>query len=75
MITVPSLARIEMDALKRGAEAAVQTVENDMVVWLGSGSTAAFAVEALARHHRQGVNDVGRRSSVGRKKDRLAKPG
>ena len=39
----------DRDALKRAAaEAAVQLVESDMVVGLGSGSTAAFAVEALA---------------------------
>ena len=40
----------DRDALKRAAaEAAVQLVENDMVVGLGSGSTAAFAVEAWWR--------------------------
>ena len=70
MITVPSLAPLEMDALKRAAEAAVQMVENNVVVWLGSGSTAAFAVEALARRHPQGVNHVSQRSSVGRKRNR-----
>ena len=37
----------------------MQLVENDMVVGLGSGSTAAFAVEALARRHRQGLRFVG----------------
>jgi len=37
----------------------VQLVENDMVVGLGSGSTAAFAVEALSRRHRQGLRFVG----------------
>src|ERR1700746_1750272 len=47
-------------ALKRAAaEAAVQLVEDGMVVGLGSGSTAAFAVEALARRHRQGLRFVG----------------
>ena len=51
---------VDRDALKRAAaEAAVQLVENDMVVGLGSGSTAAFAVEALARRHRQGLRFVG----------------
>ena len=60
MNTAPSAARVEVDALKRAAaEAAVQMVENDMVVGLGSGSTAAFAVEALARRHRQGLHFVG----------------
>ena len=60
MNTAPSTAPLEVDALKRAAaEAAVQMVENDMVVGLGSGSTAAFAVEALARRHRQGLKFVG----------------
>ena len=60
MNTAPSSARAEVDALKRSAaEAAVQMVENDMVVGLGSGSTAAFAVEELARRHRQGLHFVG----------------
>ena len=50
----------DRDAFKRAAaEAAVQLVENDMVVGLGSGSTAAFAVEALARRQRQGLRFVG----------------
>ena len=52
--------RADRDALKRAAaEAAVQLVENGMVVGLGSGTTAAFAVEALARRHRQGLRFVG----------------
>src|SRR5579872_3734111 len=60
MNTAPSSARAEVDALKRAAaEAAAQMVENGMVVGLGSGSTAAFAVEALARRHRQGLHFVG----------------
>ena len=60
MNTAPSPTRVEVDALKRAAaEAAVQMVENGMVVGLGSGSTAAFAVEALARRHRQGLRFVG----------------
>ena len=55
--STPDSAR---DALKRAAaEAAVQLVENDMVVGLGTGSTAAFAIEALARRHRQGLRFVG----------------
>src|ERR1700736_435955 len=57
MIAAPQADR---DALKRAAaEAAVQLVENDMIVGRGSGSTAAFAVEALARRHRQGLRFVG----------------
>jgi ribose 5-phosphate isomerase A len=44
------------DALKRAAaEAAVALVDDGMIVGLGTGSTAAFAVEALARRHRQGL--------------------
>jgi ribose 5-phosphate isomerase A len=50
----------DRDALKRAAaEAAAQLVENDMVVGLGSGTTAAYAIEALARRHRQGLRFVG----------------
>jgi ribose 5-phosphate isomerase A len=49
----------EPDALKRAAaEAAVELVRDGMVVGLGTGSTAAFAVEALARRHRQGLRFV-----------------
>jgi ribose 5-phosphate isomerase A len=48
------------DALKRAAaEAAVELVEDGMIVGLGTGSTAAFAVEALARRHRQGLSFAG----------------
>ncbi|HUC68927.1 MAG TPA: ribose-5-phosphate isomerase RpiA [Stellaceae bacterium] len=50
----------DRDALKRmAAEAAVALVEDDMVVGLGTGSTAAFAVEALARRHGQGLRFLG----------------
>ena len=50
----------DRDALKRAAaEAAVELVQDGMVVGLGTGSTAAFAVEALARRHRQGLRFVG----------------
>ncbi len=60
MNTARSLPRAGRDALKRAAaEAAVQLVENDMVIGLGSGSTADFAVKALARRHRQGLRFVG----------------
>ena len=60
MNAAPSSAHPDRDALKRAAaEAAVQLVESDMVVGLGSGSTAAFAVEALARRLRQGLRFVG----------------
>ena len=60
MSAVQSDRVVDRDALKRAAaEAAVKLVENDMVVGLGSGSTAAFAVEALARRRRQGLRFVG----------------
>src|SRR6478735_11397885 len=55
-----SISDTERDALKRAAaDAAVQLVEQDMVVGLGTGSTAAFAIEALGRRHRQGLRFVG----------------
>ena len=60
MSAVPSPRPNDRDALKRAAaEAAVKLVENDMVVGLGSGSTAAFAIEALARLRREGLRFVG----------------
>jgi ribose 5-phosphate isomerase A len=60
MNTARSSPNRDLDALKRAAaEAAVQMVENDMIVGLGSGSTAAFAIDALARRHRQGLHFIG----------------
>jgi ribose 5-phosphate isomerase A len=60
MSTLGSTRDIDRDTLKRAAaEAAVELVTQDMVVGLGSGSTAAFAVEALARRHRQGLRFFG----------------
>ena len=48
------------DVLKRAAaDAAVKLVENDMVVGLGSGSTTAFAIEALGRRQRDGLRFIG----------------
>jgi ribose 5-phosphate isomerase A len=44
---------------RRAAEAAVELVEDGMVVGLGTGSTAALAVDALARRHRQGLRFFG----------------
>lgn len=55
-----SSADIGRDALKRAAaEAAVELVEDGMIVGLGTGSTAAFALDALARRHRQGLRFLG----------------
>ena len=48
------------DAQKRAAaQAAVELVQNGMVVGLGTGSTAAFAIDALAERVRQGLRIVG----------------
>jgi ribose 5-phosphate isomerase A len=50
----------EHEALKRAAaEAAVELVRDGMIVGLGTGSTAAFALEALARRQRQGLRFLG----------------
>ncbi len=60
MNAAPPPPHVDRDVLKRAAaEAAAQLVEHDMVVGLGSGTTAAFAVDALARRHRQGLHFVG----------------
>jgi ribose 5-phosphate isomerase A len=54
------VAGADRDVFKRAAaEAAVELVRDDMVVGLGTGSTAAFAVEALGRRHRRGLRFVG----------------
>ena len=51
---------VERNALKRAAaEAAVKLVTDGMIVGLGTGSTAAFAVEALAVRHREGLRFLG----------------
>jgi ribose 5-phosphate isomerase A len=48
------------DQLKRAAaESAVNQVTSGMIVGLGSGSTAAFAVNALGRRVRDGLRIVG----------------
>jgi ribose 5-phosphate isomerase A len=48
------------DALKRAAaEAAVELVRDGMIVGLGTGSTAAFALEALVRRQQQGLHFLG----------------
>lgn len=60
MSAAASPADGDRDALKRAAaEAAVELVQDGMVVGLGTGSTAAFAVDALARRHRQGLKFIG----------------
>jgi ribose 5-phosphate isomerase A len=60
---VPGVASSH-DASKRAAAvAAVQLVTDGMVVGLGTGSTATFAIEALASRMRQGLAFVGIPSS------------
>jgi ribose 5-phosphate isomerase A len=50
----------ERDALRRSAaEAAVELVADGMVVGLGTGSTAAYAIEALGARHSQGLGFLG----------------
>jgi ribose 5-phosphate isomerase A len=50
----------DRDGLKRAAaERAVEFVEDGMVLGLGSGSTAAFAIEALAVRVAAGIGIVG----------------
>src|SRR5262249_38940678 len=62
-IAVPAGA--DRDALKRAAAyAAAELVRDGMIVGLGTGSTAAFALDALARRHQQGLRFVGIPTSV-----------
>ena len=64
MSAAPFSADANRDALKRAAaEAAVELVQDGMVVGLGTGSTAAFAVAALARRYRRGLRFLGIPSS------------
>jgi ribose 5-phosphate isomerase A len=52
--------KTQQDELKRlAAEAAVAQVEDGMVLGIGTGSTAAFAIEALARRVAQGLRVAG----------------
>jgi ribose 5-phosphate isomerase A len=54
---VSQLSKTDQDGLKRlAAAAAIAEVEDGMVLGLGSGSTAAFAVEALAARVAQGLD-------------------
>jgi ribose 5-phosphate isomerase A len=50
----------DVDSLKRAAaESAAALVEDGMVVGLGTGTTAAFAVEAIAKRVQAGLRIVG----------------
>ena len=44
-----------MNAKQRAAERAVQLVEKGMTVGLGTGSTSAFAIEAIGKRIKQGL--------------------
>lgn len=56
----PLQPRAERNTLKRmAAKAAADLVQDGMVIGLGSGSTAAFAIEAIAQHCRQGLRVTG----------------
>jgi len=60
MSTAAFSGEVDRSVLKRAAaEAAVELVQDGMVVGLGTGSTATFAVDALARRHRQGLRFLG----------------
>jgi ribose 5-phosphate isomerase A len=53
-------AETAQDAFKRAAaKAAAELVQDGMVIGLGTGSTAAFAVQALAERYRHGLRFVG----------------
>src|SRR5262245_62625768 len=55
MSMVESIPDANSDSLKRAVSAAAELVEPDMIVGLGCGLAADFAIEALARRHRQGL--------------------
>ena len=59
MLSRNDATRTRVTRLKRAAaERAVEFVESGMVLGLGTGSTAAFVVEALARRVAQGLSVV-----------------
>lgn len=55
MMATPSVDQLKQAA----AEAAVALIENGMIVGLGSGSTAAFATDAIGRRVREGLRIIG----------------
>jgi ribose 5-phosphate isomerase A len=60
MNTSASTSITDAESLKRAAaNAAVELVREGMIVGLGTGSTAAFAIAALARRHAQGLRFAG----------------
>jgi ribose 5-phosphate isomerase A len=55
---------VSMDKKKAAAERAVEFVQSDMVVGLGTGSTTYFAIEALGKRIREGLEIVGVATSI-----------
>ena len=54
------MSATDQNQLKHAAaEAAVAQIENGMIVGLGSGSTAAFAVDAIGRRVKDGLRIIG----------------
>ena len=53
------------DAKRRAGEAAADAVDDEMVVGLGTGSTTAYAIEALGRAVDDGLDIVGVPTSFG----------
>ena len=56
---------MNVDKKKAAAERAVEFVQNGMVVGLGTGSTAYFAIEALGRRVAEGLEIAGVATSSG----------
>jgi ribose 5-phosphate isomerase A len=60
MSTTVPFAEAGRDALKRAAaESAVALVQDGMIVGIGTGTTATFAIDALARRYRRGLRFLG----------------
>jgi ribose 5-phosphate isomerase A len=56
---------VNVDKKKAAAERAVEFVQNGMVVGLGTGSTANYAIEALGRRVKEGLEIAGVATSSG----------
>lgn len=55
---------IQDDKKRRAAEHALELVKDNQVIGLGTGSTAAFAIEGIARRVREGLSIKGVPTSV-----------
>jgi ribose 5-phosphate isomerase A len=56
---------VTVDKKKAAAERAVEFVQNGMIVGLGTGSTANFAIEALGKRVKEGLEITGVATSSG----------